>query len=364
MDQVPQNFFVVYILYSSHTKSYYIGSTPDPIRRLQQHNGLIVGGAKKTAKCKKSYKKDAIAPITKRPWEMVLFTYGFLDRKSCLKFEWALQHPHESKDFAYVWRQTEQSTADKSDNNERRRKRGQVRTLQECIMMLSLLLNSPKWDRWSLRVHIFTDSCAETMAIVNSSFDMSGVQKKYQQKEWINFVTWDNVIFTYGHFRSLAQDLQDRLYFDNTVVLTQYKDMIQRCFEIDCHLCGHPIDLSLPQTFVVCRKLQCQSTCHLFCMAQYFLKIEGKDMGSILLPKHGQCPKCKLDLWWADLIRGLKVRTWHKALIEGKSLENGDDSDVVSDVAFNQARISDDDDDEDELGNQDDYKDVLSTTID
>jgi structure-specific endonuclease subunit SLX1 len=49
--------YCVYVLRSEHNKylnQAYVGSTPDPARRLRQHQGFIAGGAKKTAK--------------KRPW--------------------------------------------------------------------------------------------------------------------------------------------------------------------------------------------------------------------------------------------------------------------------------------------------------
>ena len=51
----------VYVLGSLSVKRTYVGCTNDVARRLRQHNGEIVGGAKSTQRC--------------RPWEL-LKVYG------------------------------------------------------------------------------------------------------------------------------------------------------------------------------------------------------------------------------------------------------------------------------------------------
>lgn len=67
-----------YILKSLTSKRIYVGYTIDFTRRLRQHNGEIVGGAKKTEKG--------------RPWIPICHIKGFYDKSSALRFEWRIQH--------------------------------------------------------------------------------------------------------------------------------------------------------------------------------------------------------------------------------------------------------------------------------
>lgn len=56
----------------------YVGVSPDPMRRLRQHNGEICGGAKYTT--------------SRGPgWKHICIVSGF-DKISSLQFEWAVKH--------------------------------------------------------------------------------------------------------------------------------------------------------------------------------------------------------------------------------------------------------------------------------
>lgn len=57
----------------------YIGYSRDPERRLQQHNGILQGGA---------------APVSGRPWKLLMDISGFRSSEEALSFEYAWQFPH------------------------------------------------------------------------------------------------------------------------------------------------------------------------------------------------------------------------------------------------------------------------------
>ena len=66
--------------YIIHNKgATYAGVSPDPVRRLRQHNGEIVGGAKYT-----TGKGSG--------WEHICLVRGCQDKIHSMQFEWAVKH--------------------------------------------------------------------------------------------------------------------------------------------------------------------------------------------------------------------------------------------------------------------------------
>ncbi len=74
--------YYCYILFSNnpfYNNQTYNGSTNDLKRRIRQHNGELVGGAKSTK--------------NKGPWEYLIVISGFESHKEALSCEWRIKHP-------------------------------------------------------------------------------------------------------------------------------------------------------------------------------------------------------------------------------------------------------------------------------
>ncbi|TPX43560.1 hypothetical protein SeMB42_g04677 [Synchytrium endobioticum] len=156
-------FYACYLLHAT-TKKWknhcYIGSTPNPFRRIKQHNGLMSGGAKKTEK--------------KRPWEMVIIVHGFPTKFAALQFEWAWQNPHYSRHFKrgeYI-------------------RAGKDRLLPRKIQVMAEMIARPPWNRWPLTIHFMNPQ-------VHVLYDSLGI------------VPPDHVAITVGALDSLGALLRD-----------------------------------------------------------------------------------------------------------------------------------------------------------
>lgn len=78
--------FASYVLQSLDRKRTYIGATVDVDHRLDQHNGVLKGGARATAG---------------RQWERVIYVTGFPTWNDALKFEWRWKHITRTYNYGF-----------------------------------------------------------------------------------------------------------------------------------------------------------------------------------------------------------------------------------------------------------------------
>jgi structure-specific endonuclease subunit SLX1 len=104
--------------------------------------------------------------------------------------------------------------------------------------------------------------------------------------------------------------------------------------------------------YTICPNLGCESVTHLTCLSQHFLKDEEDE----LVPVKGQCPTCKAEIRWVNVVRELSLRLRGQKevekLLKGKRVRKG-----KAVTASQAADIEDeeDDDDDDELVRESDF---------
>ncbi|KAJ3320769.1 Slx4p interacting protein [Boothiomyces sp. JEL0866] len=250
-------FYACYLLVSlapSKKNVVYIGSTPNPIRRLRQHNGEISGGAKKT--------------IKSRPWEMAIVVYGFTSKFAALQFEWAWQNPHKSRHFKekeFLGKQSE-------------------RFLLSKLKALYLMLNLSHFQRWPLNLHFTLDS-------IYCKFISLGLVNKH-------------VKLTIGSLQTLEYDQNEPNQYDIYESNT-------------CTVCSGNINIEELNGWLTCSERNCPMISHLFCLSNRFLDKEKESTGTdMLIPLNGTCPICTIDLKWGSLIKSMKSRLLGYQLIK------------------------------------------------
>jgi len=151
---VPQ-FYGVYILQSvPKPKAFYIGSSPNPRRRLLQHNGSNIGGAYRT-------KRNGY-----RPWKMVVVVHGFTSNIAALQFEHGLQHPYKTR---HIKNKISQSRLSGTSIHF---KLANIRLLLSCPLFKTMGLSVSILDKETLSIwnknkfNIPTETC-----VTSSSFD-------------------------------------------------------------------------------------------------------------------------------------------------------------------------------------------------
>lgn len=278
----------VYLLNSLTKKnSYYVGSTPDPHRRLRQHNGeLSCGGAYRT-------KKQGF-----RPWRLVFYVYGFPSKISALQFEHAWQHAYQTRHIPFEKRLNPGS-----------KQSGSGTSIHGKIANCRLLLNSDSFKRLGLKVAIFNKSVYDVWLKNRYAVYLSD---DIQVDIRINSESLDDSVIMGGNYNQLKDFMETNLRFQN--------DYFRKCETIfenldltenisSCQICGKNIEVAKNlSTLCTCTHNGCECVYHLSCLAARFIEDEDLPVDGAsnknILPTKGKCLGCKKINFWNLIVRG------------------------------------------------------------
>ncbi|KAJ5958142.1 uncharacterized protein N7479_005292 [Penicillium vulpinum] len=292
-------YYCCYLLRSTvRHASLYIGSTPNPIRRLPQHNGVAKGGAKRTA-------RDKL-----RPWEMTLVVEGFTSRVGALQFEWAWQHPERSRhlDSEDDLDPRPRAKANANAKTGKPKPKPRARTRRSLIAHLedfNSLLRSTYFSSWPLRVRFFCRDVYRVWRAWNDRVDGHLPDNIKVILDGDNLATvpdakQDNELAPVGSINNLTIDytrLED--YLEKSMFMLEDPEDLQ------CTVCQASISPDEEQ-IVVCPHPNCRGTSHLLCLSTKFL--DATNEPDLLVPTQGTCPLCSNTVQWVKMMRELSLR--------------------------------------------------------
>lgn len=298
-------FYCCYLLRSTiRHASLYVGSTPNPRRRLAQHNGQVKGGAVRTSR------------ISLRPWEMTCIVAGFPSNIAALQFEWAWQNSditrHISHDERISFGTIRTKTSGKTGNTSRRRARPKT-SLTDKLSNLHLLLRVPYFSRWPLELRFFSEDVFQ--------FWQTWCQRVDSQispgiKVWLDNPEQD--LETFAQTESKATQKRRKLdmigkggvngvdptYASLRPVLEKAQLVLEDDDSLLCSICAQSLN-PRHDLVTICPQTNCQSFHHMTCLSSHFLKTNAT---SSMVPVTGECPSCRASLSWADLMKEMTLR--------------------------------------------------------
>lgn len=277
-------FYCCYLLQSvCKRQSFYIGSTPNPLRRLRQHNGILNrGGAYRTRK------EDT------RPWEAIMLVYGFPSKIAALQFEHAWQHGYKTH---YI-----------GENDRVVRSKNGGRSIHHKLGVARLLVNNTYFQNMSLIVHFFNEEVGKIWKQNKFKiFDQIPIVIKLSQGPLI-VPTKENAIQYSNENLKLVESLYNEHVNRDTKICRFYQDKLT-FGEISCGICESVFDytsecLELKPLVGFCSHQNCNFVAHLSCLHRYFLDEEQLITGTRnLLPRKGKCPDCSTVIEWNSTVK-------------------------------------------------------------
>jgi structure-specific endonuclease subunit SLX1 len=304
MQKAIPAFYGCYLLRSTvRPSSLYVGSTPNPVRRLDQHNGRVKGGAVRTGR------------ISLRPWEMTCIVGGFASNIAALQFEWAWHNSHLTRHISQDERISFATTQTKTSSRTGRvrRRPGRPRSsLTEKLSNLHLLLRSPYFSTWPLEVSFFSEDVYRVWQTWCDRIDgrLPGhIKVRLDLKDEPAEAPTTSIEPSRKRRRldlvgKGGVEGVDATYASLQPVLEKGQFVFDPEEQLDCDVCKRRLALD-QDLAVICPHAECRSVSHADCLARYF-RVEG--MSESVIPTGGTCPSCQKAVLWISLMKELTLR--------------------------------------------------------
>ncbi|ETP27002.1 hypothetical protein F441_00430 [Phytophthora nicotianae CJ01A1] len=235
-------FFACYLLTPvqppQRLRCSYIGFTVAPTRRIRQHNGELVNGAKRTRKF--------------RPWEMIAVVHGFPSKFRALQFEWVWQHPQVSKISKTHLEYLHGS-----------RGFGTPRSVKRKLVEMLEIINLEPFKGLNLTVSFTSDEIHNTARALGTRYAAV-------------------------HCETRALE---------TFAGVENEDTVSKCFICEVKLYSELESGDGNQNVVGCYHSGCEMCCHTPCLNDHFRSINDDDGEA----NSGECPECQQLLAWSLL---------------------------------------------------------------
>ncbi|KAL0072788.1 Slx4p interacting protein [Marasmius tenuissimus] len=317
-------FYACYLLKSvktSTSKATYIGSTPDPPRRIRkvppppkplshnshsdyrQHNGELTQGAFKTR--------------NKRPWVMQLIVYGFPSKL----FEWAWQHPHVSRHIR-----------DSAGN----------RIFNSSGRILRYMITNHPYNTWPLQLKIFTPEalkCWEDLSKGKAAANTTPpLPRGFSVDTELEGV--DGKSGMVGSGRKKPIEVKDEEFTSSHI--KKNLELIASGSTPVCAICKDKLTgyATVPLLHALCPQASCSSVSHLSCLSRKFLAEASSRKSSKvspMIPRGGECPGCSSYILWGHVVKGM----YRRAAGGASTMED----DIAEEVENGEMFVSDTDED-------------------
>ncbi|ODN94165.1 hypothetical protein L198_05016 [Cryptococcus wingfieldii CBS 7118] len=298
--------YVCYLLRSKaspQSNRTYVGSTPDPPRRIRQHNGELKQGAWATSKF--------------RPWEMQMIVYG--------QFEWAWQKPELSRHLRLQSAESRKETVPIFSKDTKRN------WVERKICVAYALLALPPFSRLPLHIRFFVTEAKDMYESIHHTVLAHEPLPKTRKKpvnplhlipQAVNpsvttMLDLGGVSGATGKRRESTRgvqsrdgpiDVKDTEFRQGRRVWGKWEEVRERiALDEDvarCCRCEKMVDCHDQLSFALCpsdRLEPCLCITHLQCLAEHLL--QDSPSRSSLLPHRGSCPCCLEEIEWGEVIR-------------------------------------------------------------